>query len=134
MNNYESDKRSKCDIADTIGKAVDIHPGRHTFDHKAGYSVISARNVNLVLFRFDHLNNLANYITRYVEKSFVLRCERVNSNPQYLAYGKSFAVPRTILEELYADEHFRMFYNNYEKAELIDKYSSDGVLYRSRAA
>jgi len=122
------------DIADTIGKAVDIHPGRHTFDHKAGYSVISARNVNLVLFRFDRLNSLTNYITRYVEKSFILRYERVSSNPRYLAYGQSFTVPRTILEELYADEYFRTFYNDHEKAELIDKYSSERVLYRSRAA
>jgi len=122
------------DIADTIGKGVDIYPGQHTFDHKVGYSVISARNVNLVLFRLDRLDSLANYIIRHVEKNFILRHERVTSDPRYIAYRQSFTVPRTILEELYADEYFRKFYNDHEKAELIDKYSSERVLYRSRAA
>ena len=112
------------DIADTIGKGVDIYPGQYPFDQKAGYSVISARNVNLVLYRFDRLNMLANYIIRCVEKNFILRQERVTSDPRYIAYGQSFTVPRPILEELYADEYFRKFYNDHEKAELIDKYSS----------
>ena len=73
------------DIADTIGKAVDIHPGRHAFDHKASYSVISAKNMNFVLFRFDRLNSVTNYVTQFVDKSFILQYERVNSNPRYLA-------------------------------------------------
>jgi hypothetical protein len=111
-------------ISDIIGKGVGIYPSQYTFDHKAGFTVISARNVNLVLYRLDRINMLANYIIRYVEKNFILRQERVTSDPRYLAYKQSFAVPRPTLEELFADEYFRRFYNDHEKAELIDKYSS----------
>jgi tetratricopeptide (TPR) repeat protein len=115
------------DTAYSIRRATGIDPGKQQFDGKAGYSVIRDGRVNLVLFRFDRLASVADYIVQNVEKDFVLRHERVNENARYIAYRKSFTLPETTLRQLYADKWCRMFYSDEERDELVRKYSDGAV-------
>jgi tetratricopeptide (TPR) repeat protein len=115
------------DTAYSIRRATGIDPGKQQFDGTAGFSVIREGRVNLVLFRFDRLANVADYITRHVEKDFVLRYERVNEDARYIAYRKSFTLPETTLRALYADKWCRMFYSDAERDELVRKYSDGAV-------
>ena len=93
------------------------------FDQEKGYSVRRRGNMNVVIYRFDKMQNLENYIRKKLDRRFRLKLQRVNANEDYVKFVRTFKLPVATLKELYSDRVFSYFYNEGDVARFIARYA-----------
>lgn len=94
-------------------------------DVERGYSLIRRGNVTVVLYRFDQLDNVADYIRQNIDPAFTLTRERVNQDEAYTQYVANFRLRRDVCESLFHGPIFSHFFSEDDRLRLIEKYSDD---------
>ena len=97
------------------------------FDIRTGYTVIRKKNIYLVLYRCDRMQDLEDYIQNNIDGKFQMKFERVNANPDYLEFVENFRLSAPTLEALYGGKIFSHFYDSRETAQLVSNYLEGGT-------
>ncbi|WP_155801843.1 hypothetical protein [Magnetospirillum molischianum] len=94
-------------------------------DLERGYSLMRQGDVTVVLYRFDRLDSLADYIRQTIDPAFTLTRERANLDETYRHYTENFRLPRKVCESIFQGSIFSHFFSEDDRLRLIEKYSGN---------
>jgi hypothetical protein len=118
-SNYRID-----DVAEIFTKSFGINILDHQFDPQTAIGLLNSERATVVVYRFDKLDRVRDYIVENIDDRFVLTRERVNESAQYITDKANFFLPTEEIERVYADHWFRHFYTPLERDLLIESYTS----------
>jgi hypothetical protein len=119
-DNHPWNKYSIDDIAVIIRNAFGVDLMDHAFDAGAGLSVLEHERFNIVLYRFDRMDAVEDYIRARIDDRFVMKSERVNGDAAYLDFKRTFKPSADAAERLYDDPWCRYFYSPSERDGLLN--------------
>lgn len=93
------------------------------FDSSRGYSVIRSGQINVVLYRFDKVKHVADYVSGVLKSPFSINSERVNADGAYKKYVDEFKLPSRVLESLYDNDVMSFFYSKRDVESLLARFA-----------
>lgn len=115
------DKYAIEDMAEIVYKGFGVDISGQPFDSDRGVSVREYGNFNLILYRFDRMDAVEDYIRTEIDDRFVMEHDRVNIDENYLTFKTTFKPSSDALRKLYDDPWCRYFYAPAEIEKLLSE-------------
>lgn len=114
--------------------AIGIDVYKYQFDTKSGYSIIHSEIDDILILRLESLNKcMSTAIGKFLSVDIPCVSRRSNVNESsiysdsYRRVCQEFAIPKNVLQKVYASQYAQHFYSASEREEFIEYWANPSI-------